>query len=157
MDEVKEMVDCPSCHVKLNLPRQFSGMIGCPKCKFEFTVGDKKESETSNRLSDTAVIKTKLVKKYNPNADILAGLKILVAFWTIVVVYLFISLLMVGQESNTDDSSLIDGVANYDQDDWEDLQRNAIVMSMIPPGIHMYAFYLIYRGTKELLSENGDE
>ena len=157
MDEVKEMVDCPSCHVKLNLPRQFSGMIGCPKCKFEFTVGDKKDSETSNRLSDTAVVKTKLVKKYDPNADILTGLKILAGFWTMCVVYLFISLLAVGQEWNTDDSSETDGITNYDEEDLEDLERNAIAISMIIPGIHMYAFYLIYRGTKELLSENGDE
>ncbi len=147
MDEEKELVDCPSCHVKLNLPRQFSGNIACPKCEFEFTVGDG--------LSETGVVKIKSAQrfKFKPNADILLGLKILLIYWTIIFFLGAVTFVSIGNEEVEEDNT-----PNCETDECiENELRVTVIFQMIEPAVHISAFYLILGGAKDLLIEETED
>lgn len=162
------MANCKSCGSYLDPQR-----TSCPSCGAWRDEADRKSPRS---YATTVPLIPKSVKFTSPSGkrDIKFGLLILVTYWAITfaiaaVQVLFIQMLIfaydeetLNEQSNDENSEEVEIEPVCDSEHvWYDseecfklglkMERNeACFKLIIGPGIHLYAFYLIYRGANKL-------
>ena len=158
MEDEYQIVNCPLCEGKTRIPTTYNGTVRCMRCAHQFTVAEGQIDNMNSPIIEPSpiVAPSEIPTIRSPQSKIISGISILLTFWTIILIFQLIIIIIANIPPPDIEPNENDFQFNTDLEQTEDSQFEYFFIAfdyllvLAPASIHIYALTLISSGVKEL-------